>query len=60
MRGERSSLDRSSEAPPGGLSSRRSFLAGAGVATLGASLLTDLPLASASGSRKSPTSGPSV
>jgi hypothetical protein len=48
MSGERSSSDRSSEALSRDLSSRRSFLVGAGAAALGARLLTDVPLASAS------------
>jgi hypothetical protein len=48
MIGERPSSDRPSEPLSDDLSSRRSFLVGAGAAALGGPLLTDVPLASAS------------
>ena len=48
MSGERASSARSSEAPSSDLSSRRSFLVGAGAAALSTRFLTDMPLASAS------------
>ena len=48
MSGERASSGRSSEAPSSDLSSRRSFLVGAGAAALSTRFLTDMPLASAS------------